>query len=96
MSTEPPPAAGPSSDERQPLLPSTSNTDIVEEGGIPPKPQPRSWKKIAGYTVLGFLGAAVLAVFIKGFLDADDVEFDLGKALKAALGGGLSGAAGTQ
>jgi len=32
-------------------------------------------------------------VFIKGFIDADDVEFDLKKALMGAFGGGLSGAA---
>jgi len=35
----------------------------------------------------------LLVLFIKGFLDADDVEFDLRTALKSALGGGLSGAA---
>lgn len=39
------------------------------------------------------LGALVLAVFIKGWVDAKDVDFDLGRALKRALGGGLSGAA---
>ncbi|PON22278.1 hypothetical protein TGAM01_v208761 [Trichoderma gamsii] len=38
--------------------------------------------------------AIVLVVFIKGWIDADgDVNFDLSKALKKALGGGLSGAA---
>ncbi|KAK8867604.1 mitochondrial carrier domain-containing protein [Apiospora arundinis] len=39
------------------------------------------------------LAALVLAVFIKGWIDAKDVEFDVGGALKRALGGGLSGAA---
>ncbi|KAF4632395.1 hypothetical protein G7Y89_g5741 [Cudoniella acicularis] len=40
------------------------------------------------------VGALVLAVFIKGWIDAgSDVEFDLKGALKRALGGGLSGAA---
>lgn len=39
------------------------------------------------------LAALVLAVFIKGWVDAKDVDFDLGRALKRALGGGLSGAA---
>ncbi|KAI7785610.1 mitochondrial carrier protein [Diaporthe eres] len=39
------------------------------------------------------LGALVLAVFIKGWIDAKDVDFDLKGALKRALGGGLSGAA---
>ncbi|KAG6843909.1 hypothetical protein H0H87_011719 [Tephrocybe sp. NHM501043] len=84
MSAEPPLAAGPTLDETQPLLPPPAS----------PKPQPRSRKKIAGYVLLWLLVGAVLAVFIKGFLDADDVDFDLRKALKAALGGGLSGAAG--
>ncbi|KAF1967820.1 mitochondrial carrier [Bimuria novae-zelandiae CBS 107.79] len=35
----------------------------------------------------------ILAFFIQGWIDADDVDFDLGGALKRALGGGLSGAA---
>ncbi|KAH8652056.1 mitochondrial carrier domain-containing protein [Xylariales sp. PMI_506] len=39
------------------------------------------------------LAALLLALFIKGWVDADDVQFDLGGALKRALGGGLSGAA---
>jgi hypothetical protein len=64
------------------------------------------------YTVLTLAIIAGVAVIIKGFIDADDVEvcvctlnalpvahsihvqFDLKKALKQALGGGLSGAAG--
>lgn len=37
--------------------------------------------------------ALLLAVFIKGWVDAKDVDFDVGGALKRALGGGLSGAA---
>jgi len=38
--------------------------------------------------------AVVIGLFIKGWIDAGaDVDFDLGKALKRALGGGLSGAA---
>ncbi|RDW67622.1 mitochondrial carrier-6 [Coleophoma cylindrospora] len=42
----------------------------------------------------GIIGVLVLAVFIKGWVDAGgDVEFDLKGALKRALGGGLSGAA---
>ncbi|KAI5116637.1 hypothetical protein M0805_002400 [Coniferiporia weirii] len=43
--------------------------------------------------LLILLACGILAVFIKGFIDADDVEFDFKKALKSALGGGLSGAA---
>ncbi|KAF9074259.1 mitochondrial carrier [Rhodocollybia butyracea] len=32
-------------------------------------------------------------MLIKGFIDAEDVDFDVGKAFKSALGGGLAGAA---
>ncbi|ORY68261.1 mitochondrial carrier domain-containing protein [Pseudomassariella vexata] len=57
----------------------------------PPPERTRSWYF---WRVLWFVVAAViLAVFIKGWVDADDVEFDLKSALKRALGGGLSGAA---
>ncbi|KAI8670482.1 hypothetical protein NCS57_00519500 [Fusarium keratoplasticum] len=35
----------------------------------------------------------VIGVFVKGWIDADETEFDLKGALKRALGGGLSGAA---
>ncbi|KAF6811932.1 mitochondrial carrier protein [Colletotrichum musicola] len=48
------------------------------------------WLWRAFWAVLAIL---VLAVFIKGWVDAKDTNFDLGKALKRALGGGLSGAA---
>ncbi|KAK8080910.1 hypothetical protein PG997_008728 [Apiospora hydei] len=57
----------------------------------PPRKRTRAWWfwRIL-WTVLA---ALVLAVFIKGWVDAKDVDFDLGRALKRALGGGLSGAA---
>ncbi|KAF2451829.1 mitochondrial carrier [Karstenula rhodostoma CBS 690.94] len=35
----------------------------------------------------------LIALFIQGWIESDDVDFDLGAALKRALGGGLSGAA---
>ncbi|KZV98903.1 mitochondrial carrier protein [Exidia glandulosa HHB12029] len=38
-------------------------------------------------------GVAFVVWFIKGIRESDDVDFDLRKALKDALGGGLSGAA---
>ncbi|KAL4254160.1 mitochondrial carrier family protein [Abortiporus biennis] len=83
-------------DERQPLLPPSSDVEnpaeLAEDDSDPPK-NPRSWKKIVWYSLCTILAIAGLAIFIKGFIDADDVEFDLGKALKSALGGGLSGAA---
>ncbi|KAH8724182.1 mitochondrial carrier domain-containing protein [Phaeosphaeriaceae sp. PMI808] len=40
-----------------------------------------------------FNAIVLIAVFVKGWVDADDVNFDLKGALKRALGGGLSGAA---
>ena len=62
------------------------------------------------YTILVVAGVFILVFFIKGFIDAGDVDvslylshltkfdilekFDFKKALKRALGGGLSGAAG--
>ncbi|KAH7886581.1 mitochondrial carrier domain-containing protein [Phlebopus sp. FC_14] len=53
----------------------------------------RNPRTIAFQVVVTLLAVLVAVIFIKGFIDADDVEFDLGKALKSALGGGLSGAA---
>ena len=70
-----------------------------------------SWWAIARDTVLAELVIFGTFIFIKGFIDAGDVEvstifirtvtpiralyqFDVGKALMSALGGGLSGAAG--
>ncbi|KAG6814873.1 hypothetical protein H0H93_011917, partial [Arthromyces matolae] len=76
-------------DETQPLLPRPNDTINDSQS----QRQPWSTKKIITHTVLWSLALAVLVIFIKGFIDSDDVDFDLGKALKAALGGGLSGAA---
>ncbi|KAF8465131.1 mitochondrial carrier domain-containing protein [Russula ochroleuca] len=45
------------------------------------------------YTVWLAVGTLILVLFIKGFMDACDIDFDFKKALKSALGGGLSGAA---
>lgn len=85
------------SDERQPLLVDASNLDDDAEAAIlledAPPAKKRSWWMIGWYTILTAAGILLLVLFIKGFIDADDVEFDLGKALKSALGGGLSGAA---
>ncbi|KAG6889472.1 hypothetical protein C0995_000999 [Termitomyces sp. Mi166 len=96
MSKEPSLAAAASIDERQPLLAASRNDWTVEEGGVPPKPSRRNWRKITYQFVLWVLCAAVLVVFIKGFIDADNVQCNRNfkKALKAALDGGLSGAAG--
>ncbi|KAF8599992.1 mitochondrial carrier [Ceratobasidium sp. AG-I] len=74
-------------DERAPLLEQPSHGDDA------PLSQPRTW---GWYVWRGFwvvFAAVILGVFIKGWIDADDVDFDLKGALKKALGGGLSGAA---
>ncbi|KAJ3977089.1 mitochondrial carrier domain-containing protein [Lentinula raphanica] len=53
----------------------------------------RSPWEITIYVILVLIGAILLAMLIKGFIEADDVDFDVGKAFKSALGGGLAGAA---
>lgn len=58
-----------------------------------PEPEPRTKGWWAWRIFWFILAALVLALFIKGWVDADDTNFDLSKALKRALGGGLSGAA---
>ncbi|CDO69743.1 hypothetical protein BN946_scf184697.g15 [Trametes cinnabarina] len=77
--------------EREPLLDRESQVEAGEASAPPAKK--RSWWTIGWYTALALLSAVGLALFIKAFIEADDVEFDLGKALMTALGGGLSGAA---
>ncbi|KAJ6465093.1 mitochondrial carrier domain-containing protein [Mycena vitilis] len=75
-------------DETQPLLPH-------HESGLPEPPakRQRSPWEVALYIVLAVIGAVVVALFVKGFIDADEFEFDWDKAWKSAIGGGLSGAA---
>ncbi|KAJ7485097.1 mitochondrial carrier domain-containing protein [Mycena galericulata] len=74
--------------ETDPLL-SQRESEFQE----PPPKRRRSALEIVLYITFGGVCAVFLGFFIKGWIDADDVEFDLGKALKSALGGGLSGAA---
>ncbi|KAI0710858.1 mitochondrial carrier [Earliella scabrosa] len=78
-------------DERAPLLDREAQAEAGE--ALPTPKKERTWWTIGWNIVWTVLGVFVLAVFIKGFIDADDVDFDLGKTLKKALGGGLSGAA---
>ncbi|KAL1592683.1 hypothetical protein SLS60_011099 [Paraconiothyrium brasiliense] len=94
--------AGGEPDERSPLLSvepvpddqgespdNTSDTaSLKSQAERPPSRYQYLW-----WALLVVLGEAILGLFIKGWLDADDVDFDLGAALKRALGGGLSGAA---
>ncbi|KAK0439580.1 mitochondrial carrier [Armillaria borealis] len=79
--------------ETQPLLDSPQVAYDTTEPSAEIVKQERSWKHILFYLLTTLLGVGILAIFIKGFIDADDVTFDFKKALKAALGGGLSGAA---
>ncbi|KAF8634783.1 hypothetical protein AX17_004106 [Amanita inopinata Kibby_2008] len=89
-------------DERQPLLgPNqpilarvTDEENVSESSSVDHEEKAnRSWKRWTVYTILTFLVVVSLGFLVKGFVDAGDVDFDLGKALKSALGGGLSGAA---
>lgn len=50
-------------------LPADSETDVVVE-----TKKERSWWTITWYTTLIVLGVFLVAMFIKGFIDADDVE----------------------
>ncbi|KAF7328797.1 Mitochondrial carrier [Mycena venus] len=72
--------------ETEPLLP--------RHDSVPPEPPVRrSLWEVGMYVALSVAGAVLLALFVKGWIDAGDVDFDFNKALKSALGGGLSGAA---
>lgn len=69
----------PPTDERTPLLAQndvenpTSAAD--DDDDTPPDVQKKaSWWTTAWYTVLGVLGVLFAVIFIKGFIDADDVE----------------------
>ncbi|KAF9496912.1 mitochondrial carrier [Pleurotus eryngii] len=68
-------------------------TDPETPTQLPPAKRARSVTELLFYLVLGLAGVALLVLFIKGFIDGGDSDFDLKKALKKALGGGLSGAA---
>lgn len=74
---------GTNPDERQPLLPPAA---LVSDPELPqhdeenplvqqddPK-QTRSWWTVAWYTILTAICTFFLALFIKAFIDADDVE----------------------
>ena len=66
-------------DERQPLLAREIEIDSQLEANRAELGQPegvvrRSKLKIASYIILTLVSAFVLAVSIKGFIDADDVE----------------------
>ncbi|KAJ4305596.1 hypothetical protein N0V90_001127 [Kalmusia sp. IMI 367209] len=89
--------------ERSPLLPvepvpvqqdessenqSNDTSSLKSQSEEPPRKYQYFW-----WALLIIAAEAILALFIKGWIDSDDVDFDLKGALKRALGGGLSGAA---
>ncbi|THU98571.1 mitochondrial carrier [Dendrothele bispora CBS 962.96] len=90
-----------SGSEREPLL--ANDADRTYNGQVPvaeaesdaESQQEAAPKKRISWLTVFFWVVGIIAVvfFIKGFIEAGDVDFDLKKALKSALGGGLSGAA---
>ncbi|KAF2821922.1 mitochondrial carrier [Ophiobolus disseminans] len=66
--------------------------DESEASTEPQKASSRRWEYF-WKGCLVFFAILLIAVFVKGWIDSDDVNFDLKGALKRALGGGLSGAA---
>lgn len=100
-SSQPPPPL----DERQPLLakptdeeglepvPSSEPLHSTSDPSTNSKDVEWTWTSVAWYTGLMIAGLVALGLLIKGFIDSGDTNFDLKKALKDAIGGGLSGAA---
>ncbi len=73
-------------DERQPLLPPTAlvsnaelqphdeETPVQATGEVEVVKTERTWWTIAWYTAMTALGVFFTVLFVKGFIDADDVE----------------------
>lgn len=64
-------------DEREPLLSRESQAEAGEPEAAAPPEKKRSWWTIGWYAVFTVLGAVLLALFIKGFIEADDVEVSI-------------------
>ncbi|KAK7460553.1 hypothetical protein VKT23_009273 [Stygiomarasmius scandens] len=97
MSSDPPKIIieSPSS-ESEPLL--ANNSVTTYDGQVPADTENQQEevpkRRISWLTVFFWvLGIVAFVYFVKGFIDAGDVDFDFKKAFKSALGGGLSGAA---
>jgi hypothetical protein len=86
-------------DERSPLLavePVPEGSASTSDDDLPllkSQDQPDRKYRYFWWAFLFVFTTIIVAIFIKGWIDADDVDFDLAGALKRALGGGLSGAA---
>ena len=63
-------------DERAPLLDRETQAEAGE--ALPTPKKERTWWTIGWSIVWTVLGVFVLAVFIKGFIDADDVDVSCG------------------
>ncbi|KAJ7591518.1 mitochondrial carrier domain-containing protein [Mycena floridula] len=87
MSVDATKAADPPTDETQPLL----SPPADEEATVPPTK--RSTWATALYIIAAIAAIVGIALFIKAFIDRGEFGFDLGKALKSAIGGGFTGAA---
>ena len=72
-------------DERSPLIerdseaaqPEQSVDDATKTIAAPSPEKKRSWWQIGWYTILWLSALSVAVVFVKGFIDADDVEVRL-------------------
>ncbi|KAF1937390.1 mitochondrial carrier [Clathrospora elynae] len=86
-------------DERAPLLAQDAvhhDTDASSEVEISSIEEQKAGSRTWWYVWRGtwaVFAILIIAMFVKGWMSADDVDFDLKGALKRALGGGLSGAA---
>ena len=62
-------------DEREPLLNRESQIEAGEAAVAPEKK--RSWWTIGWYAAFTIAGAVLLGLFVKAFIDADDVEVSI-------------------
>jgi hypothetical protein len=93
--------AGHEPNERSPLLPvdpvpdhqDESPEDTSDTASLKPQSEEAPGRYRLLWWALAVVFVALLGLFIQGWIASDDVDFDLGAALKSALGGGLSGAA---
>ncbi|KAG8855427.1 hypothetical protein FRB96_007085 [Tulasnella sp. 330] len=77
------------------VLLADEHVEVLEQESLLQLPQEKKgpWSIIGWRIFWTIFVILVTAIFVKAFIDAGDVDFDLKAALKRALGGGLSGAA---
>ena len=64
-------------DERAPLLDREAQVEAGEAPAPTPPQEKRTWWTVAWYLVFALLGVLVVAVFVKGIIDSDDVDVSL-------------------